>query len=109
MPAGEAPIRPAQGQWLSAPLPFACPSVTHSGMVIFAPLALAAATLAVPLERAEPNAAAPVRQAQATVTILTSAPLRFAEIERDQPKTLRESTARGSDGSVERLNLVEFE
>ena len=109
MPPDRPRIRPAQGQWLRPALPFARPSVTPFGMVIFAPLALATATLAVPLERAEPQAAAPVRQAQATVTILIFAPLRFAEIERDQPKTLRASTARGSDGSVERLKLVEFE
>ena len=109
MPPDRSLVRPAQGQWLRPALPFARPSVTHLGMVIFAPLALAAAALAVPLERAEPQAAAPVRQAQATVIILSTAPLRFAEIERDQPETLRESTARGSDGSVERLKLVEFQ
>lgn len=77
-------------------------------MVIFASLALAAAALAVPLERAEHQAAEPVRQASATVTILRSEPLRFAEIERERPQSLRETLVRGADGSVEKLRLVEF-
>ena len=109
MPAGEPPIRPAQGQWLRLPLPSARSSVTQLGMVIFAPLALATATLAVPLERAEPQAAAPVRQAQATVTILSSARVRFSELERDRPNTLRETRVRAADGSVETVKLVEFQ
>ena len=78
-------------------------------MVIFASLALASAALAVPLERVEPQAVAPVRQARATVTILPAARLRFSDIEREQPKSLRESVARGADGSVETLKLVEFQ
>jgi hypothetical protein len=78
-------------------------------MVIFASLALASATLAVPLERVEPQAAVPVRQARAMVTILSAARLRFADIEREQPKLLRETVVRGADGSTEVLKLVEFE
>ena len=70
----------------------------ESWMVLFASLALAAAALAVPLERVEPQAVAPVRQAQATVTILPAARLRFSDIERDQPRLLRESVVRGGDG-----------
>ena len=80
-----------------------------SGMVIFASLALASATLAVPLERVEPQAAVPVRQARATVTILPAARLRFADIERDQPKSLRETVVRAADGFEEVLKLVEFQ
>ena len=78
-------------------------------MVAFASLALATAALAVPLERAEPRAIAPVRQAQATVTILSAARLRFSQIEREQPRSLRHSVVRGPDGSVEVLKLVEFQ
>ena len=79
------------------------------GMVIFASLALASTTLAVPLEPVEPQAAVPVRQARATVTILSAASLRFADIEREQPKLLRETVVRSADGSVEVLKLVEFQ
>jgi hypothetical protein len=78
-------------------------------MVIFASLALATAALAVPLERAEPEAGTPVRQATATVTILRAEPLRFTDIEREQPQLLRETLVRGSDGSAEKLRLVEFQ
>ena len=79
------------------------------GMVIFASLALAAAALPVPLEQAEPQAAAPVRQAIATVTILRAEPLRFAEIERERPELLRDTVVRRPDGSVEQFRLVEFQ
>jgi hypothetical protein len=79
------------------------------GMVIFASLALASAALAVPLEPVEPQAAVPARQARATVTILSAAKLRFADIEREQPKSLRETVVRAADGSVEVLKLVEFQ
>ncbi len=78
-------------------------------MVIFASLALATAALAVPLERVEPQAVAPERQAQATVTILPAARLRFSEIEREQPKLLRETVIRAADGSTQRAKLVEFQ
>ena len=76
---------------------------------MFASLAMAAAALAVPVERAEPRAAAPIRQARATVTILSAASLRFSEIEREQPQSLRSTVVRGADGSVELLKLVEFQ
>jgi hypothetical protein len=78
-------------------------------MVIVASLALATAALSVPLERVEPQAAAPVRQARATVTILSAAPLRFSEIERERPHLLRQSVVRSADGSVQVLKLVEFQ
>ena len=78
-------------------------------MVIFASLALAAAPLDVPYERAEPQAVAPERQARATVTIRPAASLRFADIERDRPQLLRDSRVRGADGALETLRLVEFE
>ena len=78
-------------------------------MVIAATLALATATLAVPLERVEPQAATPVRQARATVTILPAVRLHFDDIERNQPEALRETIVRGADGSTEVLKLVEFQ
>lgn len=78
-------------------------------MVIVASLALATAALAVPLERVEPQAVAPERQAQATVTILPAARLRFSEIERNQPHLLRETVIRAVDGSTQRAKLVEFQ
>jgi hypothetical protein len=43
------------------------------------------------------------------VTILPAARLRFADIERDQPKSLRETVVRSADGTVEKLKLVEFQ
>jgi hypothetical protein len=73
-------------------------------MVIFVSAALAATLV--------PQAPAPVspgRQAQATVTILSSASLRFSEIERSHSKKLREARVRAADGSVETVKLVEFE
>jgi hypothetical protein len=78
-------------------------------MVIVASLALATAALAVPLERVEPQAVAPERQAQATVTILPAARLRFSEIEREQPRLMRETLIRAPDGSTQRAKLVEFQ
>ena len=74
------------------------------GMVIVV-LAALAATLA-------PQAPAPVapgRQAEATVTIVSSASLRFAEIEKTYPKALRDTRVRAADGSVDNVRLVVFE
>jgi hypothetical protein len=79
------------------------------GMVIVAPFALAAAALAATLVPQAVAPASPERQAQATVTILPSAQLRFSEIERDQPLALRQSVVRGADGSTETVKLVEFQ
>ena len=97
------------GTRVKAAFTIAAPERYAPGMVIVASLALASATLAVPLERVEPQAAVPVRQARATVTILSAAGLRFADIEREQPEALRETVVRGADGSVELLKLVEFQ
>ena len=102
-------IRPLVGQRVKAAFTIGAPERYGFGMVIFASLALASAALAVPLEPVEPQAAVPVRQARATVTILSAARLRFAEIEREQPKSLRETVVRAADGSVEVLKLVEFQ
>ena len=71
------------------------------GMVIFALAALAAAMPPAPVS--------PGRQAQATVTILSSASLRFAEIEKARPEALRETRVRTADGSLQTVRLVEFE
>lgn len=109
MPPGTRPKPYPIGTRVKAAFTIALLERYAFGMVIFASLALATATLAVPLERVEPQAVAPVRQARATVTILPSAPLRFADIEREQPKALRDSVARAADGSVELLKLVEFQ
>jgi hypothetical protein len=70
-------------------------------MVIFAAAALAATLVPTPVS--------PGRQATVTVTILASASLRFAEIEKRHPKTLRETRVRAADGSVAPVKLVEFE
>ena len=74
------------------------------GMVIVAAAALVATLV--------PQARAPVtaeRQAQVTVTILSSASLRFSEIEQAQPKRLRETIVRSAGGSNATIRLVEFE
>jgi hypothetical protein len=97
------------GTRVKAAFTIAAPERYAFWMVIFASLALASAPLAVPLEPVEPQAAVPERQARATVTILSAAKLRFADIERDQPKSLRETAVRGADGSIEVLKLVEFQ
>jgi hypothetical protein len=78
-------------------------------MVIFAPVALATAALAATLVPQAHAPVAPQRQAQATVTILPNALVRFSEIERDRPHALRQSVIRGADGSVETVKLVEFQ
>jgi hypothetical protein len=78
-------------------------------MVAFVSLATVAAVLAAPLERVELQVVAPERQARAMVTILSGAPLRFSEIERERPLELRESRVRGANGSIETVKLVEFQ
>ena len=75
-----------------------------TGMVIFAIAALAAT-----LVPHAPAPASPGRQAQATVTILASAALRFSEIDKNYPKKLRQTHVRATDGSVQTVKLVEFE
>jgi hypothetical protein len=68
-----------------------------------------AAALAATLVSQAPASVSPGRQAQATVTILTSATLRFSEIEKSHPRKLRETRVRAPDGSVAKVRLVEFE
>ena len=109
MPPGRSSETSRAGTVVKTVFTIAAPERYAFGMVIFASLALATAALAVPLERVEPQAAPPVRQAQVTVTILSAAPLRFAEIERDEPQRLRETSVRRPDGSSEPVKLVEFE
>src|SRR5688500_16409220 len=109
MPLPSAPDPSLHGTRVKTAFTIAAPKRYAFGMVIFASLALATATLAVPLERVEPQAAVPARQARATVTILSAARLRFADIEREQPKSLRETVVRAAVGSVEVIKLVEFE
>ncbi len=109
MPPGTRPKPYPIGTRVKAAFTIALLERYAFGMVIFASLALATATLAVPLERVEPQAVAPVRQARATVTILPAARLHFDDIERDQPEALRETVVRGADGSTEVLKLVEFQ
>ena len=70
-------------------------------MIVFALAALAAAIPPAPVS--------PGRQAQATVTIVSSASLRFAEIEKAHPKALRDTRVRAADGSMANVRLVEFE
>ena len=109
MPVRSVPRPSLRGTRVKTAFTIAASERYGFGMVIVASLALASATLAVPLERVEPQAAVPVRQARATVTILPAARLRFTEIEREQPKSLRQSVVRAADGSVEVLKLVEFQ
>jgi hypothetical protein len=74
-------------------------------MVILTILALAGASATPP----PPLRVAAERQAVAMVRILPGAPLRFAEIERNAPETLRDTQVRGPDGSTEPARLVEFQ
>ena len=70
-------------------------------MIAFVLVALAAALPLAPVS--------PGRQARAMVTIVPSASLRFAEIEKARPKALRESRVRSANGSQQTVRLVEFE
>ena len=72
-------------------------------MVLLAVLAMAASATPPP-----PRVAAE-RQAVAMVRILPGAPLRFAEIERTAPQTLRNAQIRNPDGSLEPARLAEFQ
>ena len=66
-------------------------------------------TIALAVAAAASPAAAPERQARATVTILKPAVLRFAEIEASRPAALRETLIPEPDGTRQRARLVEFE
>ena len=109
MPLDRRPIRPSAGRRVKTAFTICAAERYAFGMVIFASLALATAALAVPLERVEPQAVAPERQAKATVTILPAASLRFSELEQTRPEIFRETVIRGSDGSPQPVKLVEFE
>ena len=74
-------------------------------MVILTILALAGASATPP----PPLRVAAERQAVAMVRILPGAPLRFAEIERTAPETLRDTRIRTPAGSTEPARLVEFQ
>jgi hypothetical protein len=75
-------------------------------MVILAALVLSAT----PVEAPRPaRIVAAERQAQAVVRILPGAALRFAEIERSAPETLRDTYIRAPDGSPEPARLVEYQ
>ncbi len=103
-----AALRPAAGQWVKTAFTIGAAERYESGMVIVASLALATAALAVPLERVEPQAVAPERQAQATVTILAAAALRFSELEKTRPEMFRDTHIRTPGGSTQPARLVEF-
>jgi len=109
MPPGRREIRPSAGRLVKRL--FTIPSLARyaSGMVIFAPIILASAALAATLVPQSPAPVSPGRQAQATVTILSSVSLRFSEIDKSHPEDLRETRVRAADGSVETVKLVEFE
>ena len=68
-------------------------------------LLAALATIATPAS----GAVVPQRQAQATVRIVPFAALRFAEIERRNPRSLRSVMLRAADGTAQPARLVEFE
>lgn len=74
-------------------------------MVFLAALAVAAQ----PPLNASPLPTSAMRQARATVTILSAAPLRFHEIERSSPDQLRDTHVRATDGTMQPARLVEFQ
>ncbi|HUE78265.1 MAG TPA: hypothetical protein VMN38_01355 [Sphingomicrobium sp.] len=77
-------------------------------MVILAAAAIVAAAPA--QEAVQPSSPIAVqRQAQAMVRIVSSAAVRFSEIERDRPEALRETMIRGPNGTPEAAKLVEFQ
>jgi hypothetical protein len=53
--------------------------------------------------------AVPDRQARASVRIVRVEPLRFAEIERLQPHSLRDAMIRTRDGRIEPARLLEYQ
>ena len=109
MPPDRSPTRPAPGQRVKTAFTIPRPKRYGCGMVIVVSLALAAAALAVPLERVEPQAVAPERQAQAMVTILPAARLEFSKLEKSRPERFRETYIPAPDGSLQPVRLVEFE
>ena len=107
--SGDRLGRPFAGHCLKTAFTISASEHYWVGMVIIASLALAAAAPAVPPERAEPQLVASVRQAQATVTILPAASIRFSELEATEPELFRDSAVRDSDGSQQPARLIEFQ
>ena len=71
-------------------------------------LALLTAATAQSLPAAPPTPVV-VRQARATVTVISAPRIEFARIERDSPQLLRDTTIRSTDGSTQPARLVEFQ
>ena len=69
------------------------------------------AAFAVTSLAAEPPrpAGTPARQARATVRIIRADPVRFTEIERESPASLRATVLRSPDGDAREARLLEFE
>ena len=66
--------------------------------------------LALAAVAAQPTAPVAVtRQVRAMVKIVSAAPLRFKEIEKQAPELLRDAKVRASDGSLQPVRLVEFQ
>lgn len=72
--------------------------------LLLALAALAAATADQPAAR--PGASA---QATATIRVLSGSAIRFEEVEKDSPASLRDTQVRSSDGSLQTVRVVEFQ
>ena len=66
-----------------------------------------AAALAATATPSEP--VAPESQARAVVRILKGEAVRFAEVEKNDPQLLRETTVHSPEGAEEKARLIEFE
>ena len=71
-------------------------------------VALAAAA-AVPTDQPTARPAPGFARATATIRILSGTTIRFSEVERTAPDTLRETRVRASDGSIRTARVVEFQ
>ena len=67
-------------------------------------IATAAALAAIPAPDRGPS-----RQATATVRIVRAKPLHFAEIERQDPNTLRLSLTRSREGKRDQVRIYEYQ
>jgi len=99
------PFRPVPGRRVKSVFTLCRAARIGSSMVVLAALALAAIAADGPPPA---RIVAAERQAQAMVRILPGAALRFAEIERSAPETLRDTSIRTPDGAQEPARLVEF-
>ena len=95
---------PVAGRLVKSPFTISLVLRYASRMVTFVIAALAAN-----LVQQVPAPVSPGRQARATVIILSSVPLHFADIEKTRPGALRNSRVRGANGSEKAVRLVEFE